>query len=230
MKAITIWQPWAGALAAGIKENETRGWATKYRGPIAIHAAGRDVFDGLKLIPVPIALKIKEALRCEWDEIPRGAIIATGELVDCVEITREFTATLSPDELALGNYKMCRYAWKLANVKKLPDPIPVKGRQGLWNWKALLLTHKGRDGWDRPVYEDEDGRLWVDVEPTVDRQPKLCTVLDNMFGGEPDTPMEYIKKYEGVPVVFLPERDTWSRRRYGNEYNVTKKAKPEAKA
>lgn len=84
MKTITVWQPWAGALAAGIKENETRSWATKYRGPIAIHAAMREVFDGLALIPVPIALKIKEALRCEWDEMPRGAIIATGELVDCI--------------------------------------------------------------------------------------------------------------------------------------------------
>ena len=39
MKAITVWQPWAGALAAGIKENETRSWATKYRGPLAIHSA-----------------------------------------------------------------------------------------------------------------------------------------------------------------------------------------------
>ncbi len=95
MKTITVWQPWAGALAAGIKENETRSWATKYRGPIAIHAAMRDIFDGLELIPVPTALKIKEALRCEWADMPRGAIVATGELVDCIRITPEFVATLS---------------------------------------------------------------------------------------------------------------------------------------
>lgn len=31
MKALTIWQPWAGAVAAGIKKNETRSWSTKYR-------------------------------------------------------------------------------------------------------------------------------------------------------------------------------------------------------
>lgn len=76
----------------------------------------------------------------------------------------------------------------------------------------LILIHKGRDGWDRPVYEDKDGRLWVDVDPMADRQPKLCTVLDNIFGGEPDTPMEVMKRYKGVPVVFEPERDTWKRR------------------
>lgn len=212
MKAITVWQPWAGALAAGIKENETRSWATKYRGPIAIHAAMRDVFDGLELIPVPTALKIKEALRCEWADMPKGAVVATGELVDCIKITPEFVATLSPDELALGDYTLGRYAWKLENVSRLPEPVPIKGKQGIWNWEALLLRHKGRDSWERPVYIDESGKLWKDVDPLPDGPPKLCTALYNAFDGEPDTPMEYMKKYEGVPVVFLPERDTWKRR------------------
>lgn len=152
MKAITVWQPWAGALAAGIKENETRGWATKYRGPIAIHAAK-------KAVPTPwddviepeawraiqkILLKIGANLYYESGIAPAyeyepklafGAVIATAELVDCIPITPEYIATLSPDELALGDYTPGRYAWKLANVKKLPEPVPIKGRQGLWNWK-----------------------------------------------------------------------------------------------
>ena len=212
MKAITVWQPYAGALAAGIKEYETRSWATKYRGPIAIHAAARDVFDTLEQIAIPTALKIKEALRCEWAEMPRGAIIATGELVDCIEITPSFSASLSQDERDLGHFAPGRYAWKLANVHLLPDPVPAKGKQGLWNWEALVLRHKGRDSWDRPVYIDESGTLWKDVDPLPDIQPKLCTALYNAFDGEPDTPMAYISKYRGTPVVFLPERDTWKRR------------------
>ena len=56
MKAITIWQPWASLLACGGKRFETRSWATSYRGPIAIHAAKKSVFDALALIPVPVAL------------------------------------------------------------------------------------------------------------------------------------------------------------------------------
>ena len=39
MKAITIRQPWASLLVSGKKLYETRGWATSYTGPIAIHAA-----------------------------------------------------------------------------------------------------------------------------------------------------------------------------------------------
>ena len=44
MKAITIWQPYASLLVGQkFKRFETRGWATRYTGPIAIHAAKRPV-------------------------------------------------------------------------------------------------------------------------------------------------------------------------------------------
>ena len=38
MRALTIRQPWASLIAAGVKTIETRSWSTKYRGPLAIHA------------------------------------------------------------------------------------------------------------------------------------------------------------------------------------------------
>jgi hypothetical protein len=39
MKCISLWQPFASAVALGIKKIETRSWMTYYSGPIAIHAA-----------------------------------------------------------------------------------------------------------------------------------------------------------------------------------------------
>ena len=41
----------------------------------------------------------------------------------------------SKKEIALGDWTPGRYAWKLANVKILQSPIPVKGKQGLWNFE-----------------------------------------------------------------------------------------------
>src|ERR1700694_3122793 len=41
MKALSLWQPWASLIAMGLKEFETRHWATSYRGPLVIHAAKR---------------------------------------------------------------------------------------------------------------------------------------------------------------------------------------------
>jgi activating signal cointegrator 1 len=39
MKVLTLTQPWATLVAIGAKTIETRSWPTKYRGPLAIHAA-----------------------------------------------------------------------------------------------------------------------------------------------------------------------------------------------
>lgn len=61
MKAITIWQPWASLIACGVKQYETRSWPTKYRGPIAIHAAAMDMVRRQpmkKELCVPCAIKL----------------------------------------------------------------------------------------------------------------------------------------------------------------------------
>lgn len=73
----------------------------------------------------------------------------------------------------------------------------------------VKLTYKGMDSWSRPVYEDEDGTLWKDVDQRKNREPDLCTSVNNAFDGEPDTNMYYIQKYEGAELEFIPERMTW---------------------
>jgi hypothetical protein len=41
MKALTIRQPWADLILAGVKTREYRSWRVDYRGPLLIHAAKR---------------------------------------------------------------------------------------------------------------------------------------------------------------------------------------------
>jgi len=152
VRAITIWQPWASLLACGRKRFETRSWTTSYRGPIAIHAAKKNIFDALTLISVPVALEMKRLVGAEWRDLPTGAVIATAELVDVWYIDRNPGCDLNPGahkvdaenkrgdciipselELALGDWTPGRYAWELSGVKMI-DPVPAKGQQGLWNW------------------------------------------------------------------------------------------------
>lgn len=38
MKALSLMEPWAALIAAGVKSIETRSWRTAYRGPLYIHA------------------------------------------------------------------------------------------------------------------------------------------------------------------------------------------------
>lgn len=74
---------------------------------------------------------------------------------------------------------------------------------------VIKLKHLGRDSWSRPVYMDGDGRLWKDVDPRTYRPPELCTAMHNEFDGEPVTPIDYMQKYKGAQVEFIPRRDTW---------------------
>ena len=147
MKALTIWQPWASLLACGAKQFETRSWATSYRGPIAIHAAKKDVSDVLRILPAPLALKMKKAVGAEWKELPTGAVIATAELVNVwsiayhpgTDIPQLGDYLVPGKERDFGDWTLGRYAWEFSDMK-LITPVPAKGKQGLWNWEGGQQT------------------------------------------------------------------------------------------
>lgn len=129
MKALSLWQPWASYVAVGMKRFETRHWTTRYRGPLAIHAAARkltaDERSLLAAYPLPIGS----------GEMPFGAIVATAELVGVFEMPdRDYD--ISEQEETLGNWAPGRFAWDLRNVVRLPEPVPAKGAQGFWEWEA----------------------------------------------------------------------------------------------
>ena len=124
MKAITIWQPYAQAIASGLKKYETRSWPTRYRGPIAIHGALHPMSKDLS------ALAWRHNLSAD---LPYGAIVAICEVVDCVRITSELIARQSTTELEFGDWRVGRYAWRLKLLKVLDTPVQIRGAQGLWN-------------------------------------------------------------------------------------------------
>lgn len=152
MKTITLTQPWASLVAVDAKHIETRSWQTSYRGPLAIHAAkGLGPVGGMRGLQ---ALCTSEffypALYVHIDraaDLPRGAIVATCELVDCVPTTyiknvkiiqrrQDLPAWLwTEQEKAFGDYADGRWAWLLANIVILPKPISAKGALGLWEWQ-----------------------------------------------------------------------------------------------
>jgi hypothetical protein len=139
MKALTLWDPWATLTALALKKVETRSWATKYRGPIAIHAALRK----------PPYLGVSEYATRFQDELKRcmaelritrllyrpGCILAIADLV-AIEETTKVREDLTPREFIFGNYEDGRYAWFFQNIRALPNPPYVKGNRMLWNWNA----------------------------------------------------------------------------------------------
>ena len=134
MKALSIRQPHAALIAAGVKRIETRSRATSYRGPVMIHASRG---------PVPAEALQRAGLMELSAGLPdvRGAYVARAVLTDCVEITPEYAERLrrdNPAEYTAGYYTPGRYAWILSNVEPLPKPAPARGYPWLWNTEGTI--------------------------------------------------------------------------------------------
>ncbi len=125
MKAITIKQPYASLIAAGIKKYEFRTWKTKYRGELLIHAG--------KSIDKKAVKKFKEYNL----DYPTGCIIAKVNLVDCILIDEDMKKKLLKENgLVYENVSKSaeiHYGFKLKNVEKI-DKIYVNGKLSLWDY------------------------------------------------------------------------------------------------
>ena len=128
MKALTIKQPWASLIIEGYKKYEFRSWKTNYRGKILIHS-------GLSL-----EKDMQERFKNYNLDYKLGYIIGEAEIVDCILVDEKFNEELrNIDPIVYGRSSHVEnYAWKLENIKKYDNPIPCKGKLGLWNYEGEL--------------------------------------------------------------------------------------------
>jgi hypothetical protein len=144
MHAISLTQPWASAIALGLKNWETRSWHTNYRGPLAIHAA-----KGFPRWAKDFAREENFMLRLpKVEELPLGAIVCVCELTDC-RPTQSVSLEIGDLERKYGDYHEGRYAYKLENVRPLAESCPCVGSRRFWPvnmelWMAIRECMPGR--------------------------------------------------------------------------------------
>jgi hypothetical protein len=115
MKALSVCQPWAWAIVAGIKTVENRSRPTRHRGPLAIHASrsrrylAGDYADLLPGLP-PV------------EQLDFGALVGVVEVVGCVPV-----AEVEGDLFAAGPW-----CWLLRGARRV-QPVPFKGQVSLFN-------------------------------------------------------------------------------------------------
>jgi hypothetical protein len=118
MKALSLWQPWASLIYDGRKTIETRHWEMLYRGPLAIHAA----------------MKVDKDACYEFGysplTIPRGAVLCIVGVQGCVRLP---SPLVPPDDY--GDFAEGRFGILMTMLEKFSQPIPAKGKQGIWNWE-----------------------------------------------------------------------------------------------
>ena len=128
MKALTIKEPWASLIIEGYKKYEFRSWKTKYRGKILVHAGLSVEKDMLKRFK---DYKI---------DVKPGYILGEVTINDCILVDEKFNKELREiDPIVYGRSNHVEnYAWKIENVIKYDEPIPCKGKLGLWNYEKNI--------------------------------------------------------------------------------------------
>jgi hypothetical protein len=164
MNCITLTEPWATLVAIGAKTIETRSWPAPAHAigqPLAIHAAkgltGRDLdwleettrawiaLDDFGWYDWPVFGDDRPKVKDAFSQT-RGRVLATCRLAAWVPIPDNLYTDkrlwagnageipVTDDEWAFGNYLPGRWAWVLADVVRLPEPIPARGALGIWDW------------------------------------------------------------------------------------------------
>ena len=163
MIALSLWQPWSSLVIIGAKKIETRSWpwpkGSRLPCRIAIHAAKKWTGQLEAMCrKEPFCAALKEAgftvpwpgedYRVSKTNLPRGVLLGTVEVVDCIAVEMVTVADhvlpgnaamphaggyyVSAQEHAFGDYGPGRWAWLLRDPRPLLEPIPYRGRQGLW--------------------------------------------------------------------------------------------------
>jgi hypothetical protein len=129
LPAITIWQPYAWAIAAGHKRVENRTWLPRIVGvDIAIHAGKTLDEDALLAMQVGSYLPDRGDAP-EADQLARGAVVAVARLFAATRYPAMVQSQLGAGQLRWFNGPV---GWLLSDVRRLPEPVPCRGAQGLW--------------------------------------------------------------------------------------------------
>src|SRR5258708_3188969 len=133
IRALTVKQPWAAAIASGHKNVENRTWHTRYRGPLAIHAGKQS--DRAALTVWDRAAH--DLLWSAYHDAPLraalpGHIVALAELSDC----HPAHDCCQP----WGERRPEAWHWVLTGIRTQDHPIPCLGRLGLWNPDPVTMT------------------------------------------------------------------------------------------
>jgi hypothetical protein len=129
LRALSVRQPWAAAIAHYGKNIENRTRRTHHRGLIAVHAS---------LEPAADADHALQWIREVADSTPRqvlshdvrGVIIAVAEIVGCHEAGD--TEHCIEDGGCSPWARPAGWHWELDNVRPLPHPVGARGALGLW--------------------------------------------------------------------------------------------------
>ncbi|CCD13484.1 unnamed protein product [Trypanosoma congolense IL3000] len=127
---LSMHQPWAGLLVAGIKVHEGRVWSTDYRGRLWIHAASSQPHD-IEEVEKRYA-KFSAPHQKFPKHYPTRVLLGYVYLMDCMD-RETYERTYTPEQ----RQEESPFSFICAVGKALPFPLPMSG-----DHKLFRLNHK----------------------------------------------------------------------------------------
>lgn len=134
LPALTLHAPWAYAVTDLGKRVENRTWRPPARligQRLAIHAGMANAWPAWLAVDRAFCFATSDDLAIARDEATRGAVVAVVTVAGWAD-SRDGSAY----EAARSPWWIGPIGWLLTDVVTLPDPVPAKGRQGLWRLDA----------------------------------------------------------------------------------------------
>lgn len=136
MKALSIKQPYAGLIVAGIKNIENRSWDTKFRGPLAIVSTKEPA-------PARWWLETRAKVARLGRPFPEQLCAVNGSILGIVDLTATVYLNdlnqIETDHPTLEDFEWWSEGMAgfiLEYPRALDYPIPMTGRLGLYNLPA----------------------------------------------------------------------------------------------
>jgi hypothetical protein len=132
LKVLTVKNPYAFLILAGIKKYEIRSWTTKYRGSLYIHSAKIpiDKYDNNTING--ISRLDSNHLSIEYLKI-NGSILGKVELVDVLKIPEQISKSTAALDGCCDIEDNDKYAWVLENPEIANLTISINGKLGIWS-------------------------------------------------------------------------------------------------
>jgi hypothetical protein len=150
LPVISLWQPWASLIFAGVKKHETRGFEPPLKyvgGYIGIHATAK--FPAAKHISEELHELCLDTFGRSYNyTLPLGAVLGAARLSGALPTGAAPPASLA-DYIA-GDWTPGRFAWPLSDIIKFPAAIPAKGKQGWWKLEIPSVSHPPIPQGDQP--------------------------------------------------------------------------------
>jgi len=147
ISALTIYQPWATLIVAGLKPYEFRKWPAPKRlvgQRIAIHAGARPA----KKNEIAALLARLQRRMSKVDEravpllerwhlspglLPVSSVLGTAVLGEPRQAAKLFAGEIDPNDSDRVDHSL--WAWPMLEIVRFDITVPARGKQGFWWWK-----------------------------------------------------------------------------------------------